>query len=262
MTSELAKVAFGVLGNITAAFLFLSPLPTFWRIFWNRQVEDFSGVPYLTAALNCSLWTFYGLPVINFQVLVVTVNAAGACLEIFYITVYILFSEGKPRLKVVKLFIAVAFGFILMAGLVVGIEHDLNTRRTIVGVLCATVTTIMYAAPLTIMKTVVQTKSVEFMPFLLSLFVFLNSLDWTVYSFLPPKDFYMAVPSIIGLVLGTGQLVLFAMYHKSTPGAPFLAPAKKMALERASEKIAHVPDNSSSPEGSPGKKLTDAPINV
>jgi len=258
MTS-LVKVVFGVLGNITAAFLFLSPLPTFWRIFWNRKVEDFSGVPYLISALNCSLWTFYGLPVINFQVLVVTINAAGACLEIFYITVYILFSEGKPRLKVVKLLITMAFGFILLAGLLVGVEHDLNTRRTILGVLCATLATLMYAAPLTIMEIVIQTKSVEFMPFLLSLFVFLNSSAWTVYSFLPQKDFFIAVPNIIGLVLGTTQLVLYAMYYGSTPRRPFFAPANKLALEIASEKIAPVAD--SSPEGSPVKK-TAPPNNV
>lgn len=254
----LFKVVFGVLGNIAASFLFLSPLPTFWRIFWNKKVEDFSGVPYLTAALNCSLWTLYGLPVINFQVLVVTINAAGACLEIFYITVYILFSEGKARLKVVILFITMASSFILVAGLVVGIEHDPNTRRAILGVLCATLATMMYAAPLTIMKTVIQTKSVEFMPFLLSLFVFLNSSAWTVYAFLPQKDFYIAVPNIIGLVLGTAQLVLYAMYHGSTPQKPFLAPVNKLALEFASEKIAPVAD--SSPEASPVKKI--APNNV
>jgi len=55
------------------------------------------------------------------------------------------------QLKVVKLLITMAFGFILMAGLLVGVEHDLNTRRTILGVLCATLATLMYAAPLTIM---------------------------------------------------------------------------------------------------------------
>jgi solute carrier family 50 protein (sugar transporter) len=251
MTS-LVKVVFGVLGNITAAFLFLSPLPTFWRIVRNRKVEAFSGVPYLTAALNCSLWTFYGLPVVDFQVLLVTINAAGTGLELFYITVYLLFSEGKPRLKVVKLFIAMALGFIVMAGLVLGLVHDLNTRRAILGVLGATLATLMYGAPLTIMKMVIETKSVEFMPFLLSLFVFLNSLAWTIYAIMPKKDFYVLVPNVIGLVLGTGQLVLYAIYRRSTQQKPFLATADKLAVEITSEKIAPAPD--ASPAGSPVKK--------
>jgi len=46
---------------------------------------------------------------------------------------------------------------------------------------------------LLLQKTVIQTKSVEFMPFFLSLFVFLNCSAWTIYSFLPKKDFYIAV---------------------------------------------------------------------
>jgi solute carrier family 50 protein (sugar transporter) len=43
------------------------------------------------------VWTLYGLPVVDYQVLVVTINAAGAAIEIFYIVIYLLFSEGKPR---------------------------------------------------------------------------------------------------------------------------------------------------------------------
>ncbi|KAG0630151.1 hypothetical protein M758_1G157600 [Ceratodon purpureus] len=241
MTS-LIRVVFGVLGNITAAFLFLSPVPTFWRIIRTRKVENFSGVPYLTAALNCSLWTLYGLPVVNYQVLVVTINAAGAALEIFYVVIYLLFSEGKPRMKVLKLFIAMASGFILMTGLVVGLVKDHDTRRTILGVLGATLALAMYSAPLTVMRLVIQTKSVEFMPFLLSLFVFLNSLTWTIYSFVPKIDWYIGTPNAIGVVLGTGQLVLYAIYRRSTPKKPFLAPVDKLAVE-TSEKVAPAPDS-------------------
>lgn len=51
----------------------------------------------MVSALNCSLWTLYGLPVVNFQVLVVTINAAGTVLELFYIVLYIFYSEGPPK---------------------------------------------------------------------------------------------------------------------------------------------------------------------
>ena len=55
------------------------------------------------------------------------------------------------QMKVLKLFIAMASGFILMTGLVVGLVKDHDTRRTILGVLGATLALAMYSAPLTVM---------------------------------------------------------------------------------------------------------------
>ncbi|WOL14111.1 hypothetical protein Cni_G22891 [Canna indica] len=43
----------------------------------------------------------------------------------------------------------------------------------------------MYTAPLSVMKLMIQTKSVKYMPFTLSLACFLNGVCWTTYSFLP-----------------------------------------------------------------------------
>lgn len=48
---------------------------------------------------------------------------------------------------------------------------------------------------------VIQTKSVEFMPFLLSLFVFLNSTTWTIYAGVPETDLYILVSTLCNSVL-------------------------------------------------------------
>ena len=53
--------------------------------------------------------------------------------------------------KVLALFIAMASGFILMTGLVVGLVKEEHSRRTILGVLGGAVGLAMYSAPLTIM---------------------------------------------------------------------------------------------------------------
>jgi len=52
---DVVKFIFGISGNVIAFFLFLSPVPTFWRIIKRRSTEDFSGVPYNMTLLNCLL---------------------------------------------------------------------------------------------------------------------------------------------------------------------------------------------------------------
>nr|PNR44731.1 hypothetical protein PHYPA_014501 [Physcomitrium patens] len=228
--------------------------PTFWRIVKSRKVDDFSGMPYLTAALNTCLWTLYGLPFVSFQVLVVTVNAAGAGLEISYIIIYLMYSEGKARMRVVKFFAVMVCGFILMTGLVLGLVDSVDTRKTILGVMGAFLGSLMYAAPLTVMRMVIQTKSVEFMPFLLSLFVFLNSTTWTIYAGVPETDLYILIPNGLGLLLGTTQLVLYAMYRGSTPRKPSLPTfSYKLAVETP-PKFAPAPDSKANRPLGPGNQ--------
>ncbi|MBA0751961.1 hypothetical protein Gogos_000844, partial [Gossypium gossypioides] len=86
-----------------------------------------------------------------------------------------------------------------------------NTRLTFVGILCTALTIGMYASPLSAMSTVVKTKSVEYMPFLLSLFLFLNAGVWSAYAVLV-KDIYIGVPNAVGLFLGSAQLILYVIY--------------------------------------------------
>jgi solute carrier family 50 protein (sugar transporter) len=100
---------------------------------------------------------------------------------------------------------------------------------------------------LRVQRTVVKTRSVEYMPFSLSFFLFLNGSVWSVYSVLV-KDYFigvrvpqqivsvtvyfflfpehlnlttpyicMQIPNAIGFVLGTAQLVLYMAYRKATP---------------------------------------------
>ncbi|XP_028119861.1 bidirectional sugar transporter SWEET16-like [Camellia sinensis] len=71
-----------------------------------------------------------------------------------------------------------------------------SLRFTFVGILCAALTIGMYAAPLAVMRIVIKTASVEYMPFFLSFFLFLNAGVWSVYAFLV-KDFFVGVSFLI-----------------------------------------------------------------
>ncbi|KAK1430203.1 hypothetical protein QVD17_12774 [Tagetes erecta] len=57
-------------------------------------------------------------------------------------------------------------------------------RIDVIGFMGAALNIVMYASPLSVMRLVWTTKSTEYMPFLLSLFHFLNGGVWTFYAFL------------------------------------------------------------------------------
>ncbi|KAL2491958.1 Bidirectional sugar transporter SWEET1 [Abeliophyllum distichum] len=88
-----------------------------------------------------------------------------------------------------------------------------DSRRTFVGVLCATFTIAMYAAPLSVVRIVIQTKSIEYMPFLLSFSLLVNAIVWFTFAMLL-KDYYILVPNTVGIVLGSLQLLVYFMYKK------------------------------------------------
>lgn len=216
MTAHL-KVVLGILGNITAICLFTSPLPTLWNITKKKSVQDFSGIPYVCTLLNCSLWVIYGSPLVEYQLLVVTINAAGAILELSYLFLYVTFAPKKLQMKVLKVLLAVVLVFTSLLLLMVELVHDKSQRKIITGT-CAVVLAVgMYASPLTVMCMVIRTRSVEFMPFFLSLFTFLNGAAWFGYAFIGKVDIFITVPNGYGALSGIAQLVLYAIYKNATP---------------------------------------------
>ncbi|OVA01935.1 SWEET sugar transporter [Macleaya cordata] len=90
---------------------------------------------------------------------------------------------------------------------------DHRHRKILVGSVGLVASVAMYGSPLVVVKQVIQTKSVEFMPFYLSFFSFLASSLWMAYG-LVGRDLFLASPNLVGCPLGVLQLVLYCMYRK------------------------------------------------
>jgi len=208
----IAHFIFGIFGNITAMTLFLVPLITFWRIIKNKSTEEFSGFPYVSTLLNCLLSLWYGLPFISANnLLVSTVNGAGAVLELCYVVVFLFYIQDKKyRVKIFGLLVIV-LNFFAMVALVSLLALHGHARKLFCGFAAAIFSICMYASPLSIMRTVIKTKSVKYMPFFLSLFVFLCGTSWFIYCLLG-NDPFVSVPNGVGSVLGAMQLILYAVY--------------------------------------------------
>ncbi|XP_004502067.3 bidirectional sugar transporter SWEET7 [Cicer arietinum] len=215
-TAVIVRTVVGIIGNIISACMFLSPLPTFVKIWKKGSVEQYSAVPYLATLMNCMVWTLYGLPMVHpHSLLVVTINGAGCFIEIIYITLYFIYSDRNKRLKLFLAFILELIFITLLAFVSLTMVHTVNKRSAIVGTICMLFNVTMYASPLSIMKLVIKTKSVEFMPFYLSLASFGNGVSWTIYALIP-FDPFIAIPNGIGTMFAVVQLILYATYYKST----------------------------------------------
>ncbi|KAK8954819.1 Bidirectional sugar transporter SWEET4 [Platanthera zijinensis] len=162
------------------------------------------------------LWMVYGLPIVHpNSTLVLTINAAGTAIELCYVILYMVFSDGPKRLKALLLFLGDLAIVGTVSAIVLIFFHTHERRSLIVGILCVIFCIIMYLAPLTVMNSVIKTKSVEYMPLSLSVASFFNGLCWTIYALIR-FDLYITIPNTLGLLFSITQLVLHVLYYKST----------------------------------------------
>ncbi|XP_027080938.2 bidirectional sugar transporter SWEET7 [Coffea arabica] len=216
VSGDIARTVVGIIGNVIALVLFLSPVPTFVRICKKKSVEQYSAVPYLATFINCALWVLYGLPMVHpNSTLVVTINGTGFVIEVVFLLLFIAYSDPKKRLKVVVIVVVESLSVAVLALLVLTLAHTTKLRSAVVGSICMAANIMMYASPLAVMKLVITTKSVEFMPFFLSLASFANGISWTAYALIR-FDPFIAAPNGMGSLLGLAQLILYATFYKST----------------------------------------------
>ncbi|KAL1803730.1 hypothetical protein DCAR_0935441 [Daucus carota subsp. sativus] len=203
----------GLIGNVISVLLFLSPVPTFWRIIKHGSTEEYESLPYICTLLNSLLWTYYGL-IKPGELLVATVNGFGVVVEAIYVILFLVYAPKHLKVKSAVLAGLLDVGFFGTAVLVTQLALEGEARMNAIGFLGAGLNIIMYGSPLAAMGTVVRSKSVEYMPFLLSFFILLNSGIWTFYAFLL-RDYYLGVPNGTGVLLGLMQLVLYGIYRNS-----------------------------------------------
>lgn len=76
-----------------------------------------------------------------------------------------------------------------------------------------TATSVMaYASPLTVIRSVIQSKSSSALPFGLCAAMSLNAATWLCYGWFVAGDVYLWLPSLLGVSAGLTQLALLAIY--------------------------------------------------
>ncbi|KAK8680243.1 hypothetical protein V6N13_109194 [Hibiscus sabdariffa] len=199
------------IGNILSFMVYLAPLPTFVRVYRKKSTEGFESLPYVVALVSAVLWIYYAT-LKSEAYLLMTINSIGCVVETVYIIVFVVYAPKKARILTMKLLGVFNMGALVMV-LVTHFFTKGRSRIHVIGWSCVVTSAAVFAAPLSIMRLVISTKSVEFMPFTLSLFLTFSAIMWLVYGILL-KDFYISLPNILGVVLGMIQMLLYLIYRK------------------------------------------------
>ncbi|KAK4357297.1 hypothetical protein RND71_022907 [Anisodus tanguticus] len=148
-TSQLA-FAFGILGNVVSFLVYLSPLPTFYRIYKRKSTEEFQSVPYSVSLFSAMLYLYYAYLKEN-GILLITINSFGTAIELIYLTIFLIYATRKSKIYTTKLLLLFNIGSF---GAIIGLTHIIakhQLRLSIVGWICAVFSVSVFAAPLSIM---------------------------------------------------------------------------------------------------------------
>ncbi|PRQ17329.1 putative SWEET sugar transporter [Rosa chinensis] len=223
------KPLVGLLGNLIILWLFVSPIPTFVKIINKKTVGEFKPDPYLATLLNCALWFFYGLPRVcpNFNSLYYcyfhgpipidpAIIGTGIFLELVYIAIFFAYSSATKRINVIIALVIEVFCLLLVALAITIPSYRPSVRCRILDYLCVLSNVIMYGSPLTVMKMVIETKSVKYMPHYLSVAYFCSGVVWLIHTFITRAYFSILLMTYgLGSALGLVQLILYAHYYKT-----------------------------------------------
>ncbi|KAA8528652.1 hypothetical protein F0562_036007 [Nyssa sinensis] len=210
LTDNPLAFVFGLLGNIVSFLVFLAPVPTFYKIYKRKSSEGFQSIPYIVALFSAMLLLYYAFLKTN-EYMIVSINGIGFVIEVTYLILYVIYAPKGTKiftLRLVFIFNIGVFGLIMLLSILLVKGPQ---RVTVVGWICAVINLAVFVAPLSIMRQVIRTKSVEYMPFFLSFFLTLCATMWFFYGFFV-KDFYIALPNVMGFLFGIAQMILYMIY--------------------------------------------------
>lgn len=210
---------FGWFACATSVLLFFAPLLTFLRIVRERSVGHFDSLPYIVSLLQCLLWMSYALVSKPGQMLLVS-SGCGIILQSIWCFLFFRFSDRTGRVRLALHLTAVIVVWLTATVLdlfwvpslpLSPLKADETAQMECIGFLASFVNVIMLGAPLGIVRLVIRTRSVEYMPFALSAMVCITCSFWIVFACLTSNP-WVFVPNLLGLALGLVQLLVYAVY--------------------------------------------------
>lgn len=202
---QLLRTLISLSGPLFFLWLQGSLVYTAMRMKIDHNQRKLSILPYLAVLTNCVVWSAYGrmeqeLPVLG-------ANLIGILVGVYCTSIYHLYSIYPP-LPIYYTMSAV----IIICTLLLSIFGFTN----LVGIIAMLLAITVYGSPLATLQIVMQERSTRSMPFFTSLAAWLTSFAWALYGGTIAKDLMVLVPSIVGVLLASVQLLMYVLYGFDT----------------------------------------------
>ncbi|XP_042396873.1 uncharacterized protein LOC121987025 [Zingiber officinale] len=116
-------------------------------------------------------------------------------------------------MRTIQMFVGLNLVLFALIVAVTQFMFDGSNRATILGWICVAFSISVYAAPLSIIRVVVRTRSVEFMPIGMSFCLTLSAAIWLGYGVFS-HDIFVTIPTVIGFFFGVAQMVIYVIYKR------------------------------------------------
>uniref|UniRef100_A0A7N0TBF3 Bidirectional sugar transporter SWEET n=1 Tax=Kalanchoe fedtschenkoi TaxID=63787 RepID=A0A7N0TBF3_KALFE len=175
------------------------------------------------------LYVYYGLLKQENGMILITINSVGVFIETAYLVIYMIYATPSSRVLTTRILLVLNLGAYGLIILFTSYVFKGKAKIKTTGWICAIFSLCVFLAPLSIMRRVIKTKSVKYMPLTLSVMLTLCAVVWFFYGLLI-DDYYVAFPNTLGFAFGIAQIALFSYYRNH--------PARNAAEQELSD-VAH-----------------------
>ena len=196
---------FNICFNLTPTFNFVKVLKG------KVNFEESPGVYVTTCYVNSFIWFIYGDMIFSDQVKIS--NMISALINLIFMLIYLAFELRKYFIDaILNTLILITGSWAVYRALTIVIDDD-----RVVGDICIGTTFIIFLSPIQILYKVFKEKNYNIIPVFAAIIYLSGCLSWFIYAIFI-KDFYLAFPHVLGVILSGVEIAVYVNCKRRYPG--------------------------------------------
>ena len=198
----------GHFASWAAVVVFMAPLPTIRRIQQDKTVANLPLLPYSSMIGSAMVWTTYGI--LKGEARIWSANLFGLILGLYFFVSFTKHApKASPTLPGTVLQHVQGIGALTLATLLVAsMSSTPEVATSIIGTAGVVMVFIMFASPLSVLKSVLEKKSAKSIPLPFTLASLVNCALWSIFGWYGIHDVNIYLPNLLGLACTLAQLAL------------------------------------------------------
>jgi len=209
---DTVQECFGWIAACLNICFYLTPIVPFINVLKGKlNFEDTPGVYVTCCYVNCFIWYIYGDMIFSDQVKIS--NMIAALINLIFMLIYLAFELKKYFVDaILNTLILITGSWASYRALTIVIDDD-----RVVGNICIGTTIIIFISPIQILYKVFKEKNYNIIPVFAAIIFLLACLFWFIYAIFI-KDFYLAFPNALGIILSSVEIAVYINCKRRYPG--------------------------------------------